>query len=142
MRFFQNSFGGDCRKIPKTVQRIWYCRRLSNGTNLPLIKRKLSRMINFLRVLQQIYSKYGKRNCLFLQTSNLKWASRTSAISWADLQTTWSNYFQPLANITMSSVSDITGDLEPPSELKKTLEKSKYLVKGTSGFLRASCIVH
>lgn len=41
----------------------------------------------------------------------------------------------------MSSVSDITGDLEPPSELKKTLEKSKYLVKGTSGFLRASCIV-
>ena len=37
------------------------------------------------------------------------------------------NKFQPLANVTKSSASDVAGVLESPSELKKTLEKAKCL---------------
>ena len=66
-------------------------------------------------------------------------------ISWMDLQVTWANGFQALANVTKSPVSDLAGGLDSFSDLRKTLEKAKclrFLVIRPSGFLRASYIVH
>ena len=66
-------------------------------------------------------------------------------IFWIDLQVTWANGFLPSANVTKSSVSDVSEVFDSPFELKKTLEKAKYLrylVIRLFGFLQATCFVH
>ena len=46
-----------------------------------------------------------------------------------DLQVTWANGFQGLANVTKRPVSDVAGVLDSLSDLKKTLEQASLSSK-------------